>query len=212
MKNSGGINGSVTGVTFEEMLAKGHVCPAAKIIELMLEKELTVSDYAKRANIDLSDVLMLLGGSVKITPKAAEQLELVFEVDKQYFLDLEKRHTLFHKKLNSMLRSDIMDKEDSGKNSEQQSRGKSEAYCGYCQNDLTGKKGFCKCGNKTVLYGFDIKKHFDFNKGSVTCKCGNSMLTMIFHMNRNPIYNKVYKCENCGNQIGLETYYDSPYY
>lgn len=81
-------------------------------------------------------------------------------------------------------------------------------YCMVCGNPNPQDRAICACGGRNFIFG----NNFTYENKEVVCGCGNKEFTMFFHMNANPIYTKNYKCAKCGNVIGVQTYYESPYY
>lgn len=80
-------------------------------------------------------------------------------------------------------------------------------YCMICGNENSPDKEICECGGQNFVFG----NKFSYVNKKVICNCGSDQFKMISHVNMNPIYNKTYQCE-CGNIIGIQTYYESPYY
>jgi hypothetical protein len=81
-------------------------------------------------------------------------------------------------------------------------------FCMVCGNLNPPDRAICECGGRNFVFG----DNFTYENKKVVCGCGNEEFTMTFHMNSNPIYTKNYKCVKCGNVIGVQTYYESPYY
>ena len=82
-------------------------------------------------------------------------------------------------------------------------------FCMVCGNPNPPDRAICACGGRNFVFGND----FTYENKEVVCRCGsNDQFRMSFHMNANPIYTKNYSCAKCGNVIGMQTYYESPYY